>query len=111
MSDSVLIVLIIAVTILVVLLFFRRQLSNFIFKANREGVEAQLKTHKPEKSVPSGGPAVRPGKRPSVNISGNRQIGKRNKIKVERDDADVSDNLQLGEDQEILARQDDEDKD
>lgn len=47
MSDTVIIALIIAAVIVIALIIFRKQLSEFIFKAGKEGVEAQLKTHEP----------------------------------------------------------------
>lgn len=50
MSDTVIIALIIAAVIVIALIIFRKQLSEFIFKAGKEGVEAQLKTHEPDGS-------------------------------------------------------------
>lgn len=107
MSDTVLIVLIIAITVLVVLIIFRRQLSRFLFKANREGIEAELETHKPAapKGLTTPSPN-QPGDRPSTTISGNWQIGSGNMIHVDRGDVAVEDNVQLGSDQEIKVRPD-----
>ncbi len=99
MSDPVLIVLIIAVAVIVVLVLFRKQLSRFFIKAGREGVEADLTTREPASTTP---PAGRPG----TVITGNRQIGRKNKIDVGRTHAAVQDNLQLGEGQELKARPD-----
>ena len=97
MSNTVLIVLIVAVAVIIVLFMFRRRLSSFGMKANKEGFEAQLKTH--EK-------AATPSHRAGINISGNKQFGARNKIDVGLADVNVEDNVQSGEDQEITARPD-----
>lgn len=99
MSDTVLVVLIIAVAIVIVLLVFREQLSRFIFKANKEGIEAQLDTRQEQD-------AAKPRRQAGVTISKNKQFGKGNVIDVGRNDVDVEDNTQLGEDQKIMARPD-----
>jgi len=101
MSDTVLIVLIVAVAVIVVLLIFRKQVSRFFIKAGKEGVEADLTTREPAAIAETS-----TGSSPSVVISGNKQIGKENKIDVGRSDVAVQDNLQLGEGQEIKARPD-----
>lgn len=101
MSDTVLIVLIVAVTIVVVLWIFRKQISRFFIKAGKDGVEADLTTR--ETPEPGATPAAGQS---STIISGNKQIGKKNKIEVGRSDAAIKDNLQLGEGQEIKARPD-----
>lgn len=102
MSDTVLIVLIVAVAVIVVLLIFRKQVSRFFIKAGKEGVEADLTTREP--AAPAGTPGGSPA---GVVISGNKQIGKKNKIDVVgRSDVAMQDNLQLGEGQEIKARPD-----
>jgi hypothetical protein len=96
-----LIVLIIAVVVVVVLLIFRKQVSRFFIKASKEGLEADLTTREP--AAP---PATSLAGQPSVTISGNRQIGKEQKIDVGRPDVAIQDNLQLGQDQEIKVRPD-----
>lgn len=58
MSDTVIIALIIAAVIVIALIIFRKQLSEFIFKAGKEGVEAQLKTHEPGGSGHAATPKV-----------------------------------------------------
>ena len=95
MSDTVLVVLIIAITVIVVLILFRKQLSRFFIRANKEGVEAELQTHEQEKPA---------GEKAGVSISGNKQIGRDNVIDVGRDNVEVEDNLQLGEGQQIKVR-------
>ena len=97
MSDTVLIVLIIAIAIVVILFIFRRQLREFYFKANNEGIEGRLKTY--QKPTPAD--ENQPSKQYGVNISGNKQIGQRDEIQVAQKDVNVSDNLQLGQDQKI----------
>jgi hypothetical protein len=105
MSDPVRIALIIAAVVVIALIIFRRQLSSFFFKATKDGVEAELKTH--NRSAASGGasPASR-SKSAGVNIKGNRLFGSGNKIEVERDDVNVEENTQLGADQEIIVKSD-----
>jgi hypothetical protein len=98
MSDTVLTVLIVAVAVVVILFMFRRQLSAFIFRANKEGVEAHLETRDTTAQDQTSGSA---GRTHSVNISDNRQIGRDQEISVGRADTNVSDNLQLGEEQKI----------
>jgi hypothetical protein len=110
MDNYIFVVLIIAATILIILLIYRRQLRDFFFKANRDGLEARLSTYEPEKRDPSGESSVPTGRQPGVNISKIRQVGKRSKIQVDRSDTNVSDIMQFGEDQEILAGQGDDDK-
>ena len=95
MSDTVLIVLIVAVVVAVVLFMFRQQLKRFLFKANKDGIEATLETR--DASRRSAGPR-------GVSISRNVQAGKGNVIDVGRSDANVSENLQQGEDNVIRAR-------
>jgi hypothetical protein len=101
MSDTVLIVFIIAIAVVVVLVIFRKQVSRFFIKAGKEGLEADLETREPASptTTTAGSPA-------SVVISGNKQIGKANKIDVAQSDVAVDDNLQLGEGQQIKVRPD-----
>ena len=94
MSDNVLIVLIIAVTVIAVLFLFRRQLSAFLFKAGKDGLEAELKVHDPSESN-------KEGDSHKVQISRNKLIGKENEIKVAQNNVGVDDNLLLGEKQKI----------
>lgn len=103
MSDTVLIVLIVTIAVIVVLLIFRKQVSRFFIKASKEGVEADLTTREP---VPAATSTTSSETRPSVVISGNKQIGKEQEIDVGRADVAVKDNLQLGEGQEIKVRPD-----
>lgn len=103
MDNLIWIVLIVAVTVILVLILFRRTLSKFFLKANRDGVEAGLEIRdavpdplSPNETAPS----------PSINISGNRQIGSGNKISVARPDVNVSDNTQAGQKQTIEVKSD-----
>lgn len=100
MSDPVLIVLIIAIAVVLVLVIFRRQLSSFFLKANKEGLEARLETRETSSTG-----------RADVTISRNKQIGRGNVIEVGRGNVGVEDNTQLGEDQQIIARPDPAGKD
>lgn len=105
MSDSVWIVLIIAGAVVLVLFLFRKQLSSFLFKANKEGVEAELKTRKQEMDR-----SAKTGRGAGVTIRVNKQIGKGNVIDVGTPKTDVEDNLQLGNDQKIRSRSEPERK-
>ena len=98
MSDTVLVVLIVAATVIVVLYMFRRQLSAFLFKANKDGLEAELKTHAPDET--------KTGDSHGVQISGNRLVGKENEIEIGRDDVGVDDNILLGKKQKIQVKPD-----
>jgi hypothetical protein len=48
MSDPVRTISIIAAAIVIALFIFRRRLSSFLFKANKDGLQAELKTHTQE---------------------------------------------------------------
>jgi len=95
MSETLWITLIIAVVVLVVLFMFRKQLQSFLFKANREGIQAELNTRDP-----------RPQGRAQVNITGNRQAGKDNAIDVGRSGVNVQDNKQRGSNNKITVTPD-----
>jgi hypothetical protein len=104
MSQPVQITLIAAVTVVIVLYIFRRQLKDFIFKFNREGVDAHLSTHEPEpgrEAVPAS-----TGKA-STRVSGNRLVGRDQRIDVRKSNTDVSENLMMGRDQVIAVLGDD----
>jgi len=97
MSDTGLIVLIIAVAVVVVLYIFRNQLSRFFIKANQEGITAELETREPSaKSTEKAG----------VRISRSRQFGKGNILEVQRDDVVIEDPLQVGKVQKISVTSD-----
>jgi hypothetical protein len=114
MSDTVIVALIIAIVILAALVIFRKQLSKLFVKISPNSVEAGLETHQvsdPAQVVAAPPPATQAppagaGERASVTISGNKQIGVKQKIDVGRPDVAITDNLQLGEDQEIVVRPD-----
>jgi hypothetical protein len=101
MNDTVWIVLIVALAVVVVLFIFRSSLSSFFLKANKEGLEAKLQTHEPADNQANPAPSSS-----GVTISGNRQLGDRNKIVVERDQVNVRDNVQTGRRQEIEVKPD-----
>jgi hypothetical protein len=106
MSDPVRIALIVAAAVVIALIIFRRQLSSFLFKATKDGIEAELKTHTQSPSGSAGdSPAGRP-KSASVNIKRNRLFGWGNRIDVERDDVNVEENTQLGGNQELTVKSD-----
>ena len=68
MSDMVLITLIVAVAVIILLFMFRRRLSHFGIKANKEGIEAELETRDPS-AMPAlqlydHRPLTRPGPEP-----------------------------------------------
>lgn len=97
MSDTVQIGLIIAFVVIVVLFMFRERLRNFMIKANKDGVEANL-------DAGQGVSQAGKNKRATVNISGNKQIGNKNRIDVGRTNVNVEKNLQKGNNQEIVVK-------
>ena len=99
MSETVWIVLIIAIAVIVVLFMFRGALARFFLKASQDGFEAELETRE---QGPTGSQAGQSSA--GTNISGNWQVGRQNKIDVGQPDTNVSDNLQLGREQDITAR-------
>jgi hypothetical protein len=104
MSDPVRIALIIAAVVVIALFTFRRQLSSFLFKATKDGIEAELKTHTRAAVDGSGNSPAGRSKPASVNVKRNRLFGWGNRIDVERDDADIEENTQLGGNQEITVK-------
>jgi hypothetical protein len=106
MSETIMIVLIIAGTILTILFLFRRQLSEFVFRLSRDGIDTELRTHSKtatseDRTAGGQSSSVVPG----VRVRGNKVIGRRQKMKVERE-ADVTNNLLLGEDQTLAVTSD-----
>lgn len=102
MSETVQIILIVAIALIIVLFIFRRQLSNFRFKGGKDGVDMQLKTHK--NSTESAKTTSSGNKPASINISGNKLWGRKNKIDVQTNNTSVNDNSVIGDEQEIVAR-------
>lgn len=94
MSDSAIAILAVAGVVLVALFLLRNQVRRLVIKAGTDGVEADLETHETRTT----------GKPASVRIVGNKLIGKRNRIDVERGDVEVADNVQDGKDHGIRAR-------
>lgn len=95
MSDAVLVVIIVTVAVFLVLLLFQKRLRSFLFRADRDGIEAQLKVDKTapkQKSSKSG-----------TTVSGNKLIGRGNKVGARGKSVDVSENILLGENQELAA--------
>jgi len=101
MSDPVLIVLIIAVTVIVVLFIFRRQLKDFVLRVNEKELDAQLHTHPP--SEMSATPSSRGT---GVVIQGTRMRGRRQGIAVSRPNVEVLDSRMTGTDQHIAVTAD-----
>ncbi len=106
MDNTVLIVLIIGVVIIAVVFMLRDRITRFGARASldkREGgvdIEAVPPTqNKRQTASPH-----------AINISGNKLVGKKNVIEVERSDVNVQDNMQLGEDQRITAKSEPERK-
>jgi len=97
MSDQVLIVLIVAAAIVIVLYLFRDRLKKFTIKGSQDNLEANLEAYKDTAQNEPGAA----GQSYGVNISGNKQVGKDNKIKVAQSSVNVSDNTQMGQGQEI----------
>jgi hypothetical protein len=101
MTEKTWLYLIIAGVVLLTLVLFRGSLKRLLFKANAEGLEAELETHErhPNREAQS-----RPSESSGVSIKRNWQIGKGNSIDVGYAKADVEKNKQLGSEQSIKAK-------
>jgi hypothetical protein len=100
MIETTQIVLIIAVTVLIALFIFRRQLKDFVLRIRPGGLDAQLSTHSPQPGQESSSmPTVSRG----VKISGNKMVGWLQRIFVRHDQAEVSDSVMVGGKQDITA--------
>jgi hypothetical protein len=92
MNPKVQIVLIIAAAVVIVLIIYKNRLSKFKLKANEKGVETELNADDGKTQ----------GNNDGIVISGNKQIGKDNKIKVSSlNKAKIDKNTQKGDRQEI----------
>ena len=101
MNEKIILWSIVALTVLIVLFMFRRQLKHFLFKAGSEGIEARLDTYEKESNRRESDQIQTPG---TINISRNRQVGKNNKIEVAQENVNVTENKQLGSNQEIKVK-------
>lgn len=101
MSDQVIIVIVVAAAVIVGLFIFRRQLKEFIFKADKEGVSTGFSTHKPAQNA-----APVSGSTRGVSVSGNRMTGWLQRIFVRHNDAEVNNNVLTGTRQEIVVAPD-----
>jgi hypothetical protein len=105
MSETVQIVLIVALVVVVMLVLFRRQLSQFFIKANKDGLEASLTTHQPATGSGAGGTAAK-ASQASVQISGVRQLGAENTMSVGRSGVEISAIDQVGKGNELEVKPD-----
>jgi hypothetical protein len=103
MDNNVLIVLIVSVTVIIILLLFRKQLSSFLFKAGKEGVQAELKTRKPENSTFLETSGKRGERSADTVVRNNKLFGKKNEMTLDGSRLDASDNLLVGEENEIKS--------
>lgn len=103
MSDAVTITLIVATVVVILLFLFRSSLSSFFFRAGKDGVEGKLETRDP--SDPDKRSDTAGAHNHRLEISGNRQMGKNNRIAVDADDVAVRDNAQTGSDQTLDVKQ------
>lgn len=99
MSEKVMIASIVGAVVIIVLLMFRRQLKHFLFKAGKDGLEAQLDTH----DQPTGGGSGAAGAS-GVHIDDNSQLGSDNLIDVGREDASINRNKLWGKGNKIVVR-------
>ena len=90
MSDTVLIAIIFAVTMIIVVLILRGTLTKVGIKANTDGVEADLEANSPPSS--------------HVNIEGNKIAGQDQSLKVSRGNTNIKDNELKGKGQKIEVR-------
>lgn len=93
-SNTVWIVLIIAIALILVLFMFRRQLREFILKVTRAGVELELKNNQSTEDHPV--PVNKAKRGPGTRIIGNIQFGKHNRIENNQSNASIEDNKQIG---------------
>ncbi len=108
MSENVQIALIIAVTLIVVAVIFRKRLSTLFLKAGAEGVEAKLEAGG-SSSGGSAGPSTgdsaagdsAAGDRPGVSIRGVQMTGSKQEIAVEGSGAEIEDTRMKGKEQKI----------
>lgn len=105
MTETLWIVLILAAVVIVILVIFRKQLSRFIFRIGREGLDTELETHPPARNpreqpeVPVAGSSPARG----VSISRNWVWGRRNRISVRHSSAEVEGNRIIGVDQDLTV--------
>ncbi len=97
MSDTVLIVLIVAIVVLVVLWIFRSNLSSFVFSARSDAVEAELKTHEPQREKTQPETTKSESLEDDISVNRNRLIGD-NEVKIDVNDhkTRVDDNRAIG---------------
>lgn len=86
MSDTVLIALITAATVVVALLIFRRRLTRLLFRF--KGIDAQLTAEPSRRDQAAAG---------RLKISGNKQVGTKNTIEIAAAEAEMSNNIQKGD--------------
>ncbi len=96
MSENVQIALIIAVTLIIVVVIFRKRLSALFFKADAGGVEAKL-----EAGGSSGGDPATGGDRPGVSIRGVKMTGVKQEVAVQGSGAEIEDARMKGREQKI----------
>ncbi|MBE9098827.1 hypothetical protein [Vacuolonema iberomarrocanum] len=90
--DAIWIVLIITIGVIVVVWMLRDRITRLFFKSpyGEGGMDADSPQHRNMRR-----------RSPSTRVSGNRMIGKRNKIRVTQSDVDVQRNLMEGEELEL----------
>jgi hypothetical protein len=92
MSDTVLIVLLIVIAVIIIVFFLRKRISHFFFKANKEGLEANIDTNQERKN--------------GVEISGTTLRGENCTIDVSRDNVKITDVVENGKGHKIAVRAD-----
>ncbi len=100
-NGTVLIVLLIIVGVIVIVFLLRDRITKLGARASLDKREGEFNI---EAADPKQSPKEMPADKHSVNISGNRQLGKSNVIEVERSDVNVQNNLQLGKAQQITTK-------
>ncbi len=104
MTQTIWIALIIAISTIVILYIFRRQLKDFALRLNRNELSAELHTHDPASvGTPTPQSTSTPSTSSGVKITGSKMFGRRHRINVARDNAEISDSLMVGRDHTIAA--------
>lgn len=96
MSNTVLIVGIIAITLIVIIVILRPMLSRLFIRADQTGIEGEVETHLLEE---------KDNNHSRLTVKGNTQVGSKNKINVKADEAEITNNTQLGNKQTLDVTQ------
>jgi len=101
MTENLWLALIIAAVVITAFIIFRKQLSRFIFRISREGIDAELDTHAPFPTATNAQSATATA--PGVRVSGTTMVGKRSRLDVRHTNADISNTTLVGQEHEVVV--------